>query len=250
MKVKFIYLIATMLILSISFQSCEKDDDKKDPNEGGGDSVYDPDDDVARPTLVVSVNGDISVENFETGTVGTVTFSRFPVTVNEWKKVQEQIGETMMGAVALQIMAGELYRRKTNAGTECMKLNNPSGEATRYTGLIKDVLRIRPYQFAAYLSGASWDNGYNPTKPYTIEFHVTHTSSKSYSNTYQADLYKFFIKSNGHETNEGLQPVVVVKTAKPGVPGEGGKYYIVEESSTIYVQCKEKIFAVDFNGLD
>ena len=257
MKVKFIYLLAAIFVLSASFQGCDKnpkDDNKENPTGGGNgngtETPIEEDDGVSRPTLVVSVNGDISVENFVTGTVGTVTFSRFPATIKEFKQVREQIGETMMGCVALQVMAGELYRRNVSSGTECMKLNNISNQNARYLNLLKEALRARPYQFAAYLEGASWDNGYNPAKPYTIEFHVTPTSAKSYSNDYQTDIYNFFIKSNGHETNGGLQPVQVMKTKKPGEPGENGKYYIIFASSSIYLQCKTKSFEYDFNGLD
>ena len=243
MKRELLYILAAIVTLSLCVLGCSKEDGEK------SNSIKE-DDGVNRPLIVVSVNGDISVGNFVDGTVATVTFSRFPATIKDWKQVREQIGETILGAVVLQIMAGELYRNNTAHGAECMKLNNISNQHARYTQLLKDALRTRPYQLAAFLSGSSWDNGYNPTKPYTIEFHVTPTSNKSYSNDYQTDIYKFFIKSNGHEINSGLQPVSVMKTAKPSEPGEGGMYYIIFESSSIYLQCKEKSFTVDFNGLD
>jgi len=135
------------------------------------------------------------------------------------------------------------------AGTECIKLNLITSLQNSYTNLIRNVVGPRPYQFAAYLKGSAWDNGYNPTKPYTIEMFVTASSTKGYSTYYQADSYKFFIKSNGHEVNDGLQPVVVIKTARSGEPGEG-KYYIIEEASSIYLQCRERSFSAPFNGLD
>ena len=199
--------------------------------------------------LQVSVSGNISETNFVTGAVSTVTFNRFPVNVDEWKLVRDQIGETMPGVVALQIMACELYRRNKAAGTECLKLNTVSSSQTSYTNLLRTIASSRPYQFAAYLKGASWDNGYNPTKPYTIEVRVAATSSKEKSNSYQTNIYKLFVKSNGHEMLDGWQPVSVMVTAKPGEPGEG-KYYIIFASSSIFLQCKEKSFTVAFNGLD
>ena len=200
--------------------------------------------------LQVSVSGNISADNFVKGTVGTVTFNRFPANVNEWKQVREQIGETMPGAVALQIMACELYRRNNNAGAECIKLNTVSNQVKSYTGLVKDLFRrSRPYQYAAYLKDASWDNGYNPTKPYVITVEVGATSNVEYSNSYQTNIYGLFVKSNGHEMHDGWQPVSVMVTAKPGEPGEG-KYYIIFASSSIFLQCKEKSFTAAFNGLD
>jgi hypothetical protein len=242
MRKKLFYLPAVLLALALCLQGCEKDGDA---NENGGDN------NGGNPSIAFSVNvtGNITPENFVTGAAGTVTFSRFPASVNEWKQAQTQIGGTMPGAVALQIMASEMYRRNNTVGTECIKLGLVSSSHNSYTNLIRNVIGPRPYQFAAYLKGSSWDNGYNPTKPYTIEMFVTHTSISEYSNTYQANYFKFFVKSNGHDTNDGLQPVVVVKTAKPGEPGEG-KYYIVEEASSIYLQCRERSFSANFNGLD
>ena len=239
MKLKLIYLLAAIFALSASIQGCDKNPDGKDPNGN----------DPNRPPLEVSVGGNISVDNFVDGAGGTVAFNRFPATVNEWKEVREKIGKTIPGAIALQIMACELYRRNNTAGIECLKLNTSTAKAVSYSNLLKGVIDTRPYQFAAYLQGASWDNGYNPTKPYTITVAVTPTSSVGYSNDYQTNIYHLFIKSNGHEVNGGLQPASVMITARPGEPGEG-KYYIISELSSIFLQCKEKSFSVPFNGLD
>ena len=199
--------------------------------------------------IQVSISGNISTTKFSSGSVATISFSRFPANVDEWKQVREEIGETIPGAVALQIMACELYCRDKAVGTECLKLNTVTSSQTNYISLLRDVSNSRPYQFAGYLKGASASNGYNPTKPYTIEVRVTATSYKEYSNAFQAEVFKFFIKSNGHELNDGLQPVAVMKTARPNEPSEN-KYYIISELSSIFLQCKEKSFTVDFNGLD
>ena len=200
----------------------------------------------ALPAIEVKVNGNISTTNFVEGTTGSVEFNRFPATVNEWKQVREKIGETMMGAFVLQVMASEMYRRNNAIGEECMRLAIISASQNSYINLAKTMKH--PYQYAAHLKGASPANGYNPTKPYTIEFIVARTSNKQYSNDYQADVYRFFAISNGHDITE--RTFSVLKTARPGEPGEGGKYYIVTSSSTLYNECREKSFTVDFNGLD
>ena len=198
------------------------------------------------PAIEVKVIGNISASNFVEGTTGSVEFNRFPASVDEWKQVREKIGETMMGAFVLQVMASEMYRRNNTIGEECMRLAIISASQNSYINLVKNMKH--PYQFAAHLKGASPTNGYNPTKPYTIEFVVTRTSNKQYSNDYQADTYRFFAISNGHDLTE--RTFSVLKTAKPGEPGEGGKYYIVISSSTLYNECKEKSFSQEFKGLD
>ena len=257
MKKNFFYLLTAILTLSLCFQGCSKDPDVEPipPIENNPTPTPTPEptpEPTPTPTptpttpLEVKVNGNISTSNFVDGTKGSVEFNRFPATVDEWKQVREEIGETMMGAFVLQVMASEMYRRNSTIGEECMRLAIVSASQNSYIGLVKNMKH--PYQYAAHLKGASPENGYNPTKPYTIEFVVNRTSNKQYSNDYQADVYRFFAISNGHDMTE--RTFSVLKTARPGEPGEGGKYYNVISSSTLYNECKEKSFTVNFNGLD
>jgi len=205
--------------------------------------------------LQVSISGDIDHEVYEAGKTCSATFNRFPVSVDEWKQVREQIGEEPHGAVVLQVMATELYRRDRTAGADCMK---ETVTVSQYSARIRRLDEIyntagsnaRPYQMAAFLTGASWDNGYNPTKPYTIEMRVATAKSYGYSNDFQATVIYLEIKSNGHTVNDGWQPFAVLKTHKSGEPGENGTFYIVSEGSSIYDNCREKSFTVPFNGLD
>ena len=202
----------------------------------------------ALPAIEVTINGEISPTKFTIGTKGSVVFNRFPATVAEWKKVQEQIGGTMMGAVTLQIMAGELYMRDTKAGEECIKLNCLNVTATTFISHVKDRKEDRPYQFASFLKGATPANGYSPTKPYTIEYEVRSTGSLiSHSSIYEADVYCFFIHTGGRNAP---QYITVLKTPKPDEAGERGKYYILNSTSNMTFQCDPKSFTVDYKGLD
>ena len=202
----------------------------------------------ALPAIEVTINGEISPTKFTIGTKGSVVFNRFPATVAEWKKVQEQIGGTMMGAVTLQIMAGELYMRDTKAGEECIKLNCLNVTATTFISHVKDRKVDRPYQFASFLKGATPANGYSPTKPYTIEYEVRSTGSLiSHSSIYEADVYCFFIHTGGRNAP---QYITVLKTPKPDEAGERGKYYILNSTTNMTFQCDPMSYTVDYKGLD
>ena len=117
----------------------------------------------------MKITGKIDHTNYTKGQSGTVEFNRFPATVDEFKAVREKIGGEPHGAVALQVMAMEMYRRDRSIGLECIKLNNTLSNVNAVVSRLKelfggDINYNRPYQIAAYLKGAEPGNGYNPTK--------------------------------------------------------------------------------------
>ena len=77
-----------------------------------------------------SIKGNISHNTWEGDAATSVTFDAFPTTINEWKSIQQKLGCEPQGAVALQVMAFELYRNNRTDGEEALKLNNTS---TNYT---------------------------------------------------------------------------------------------------------------------
>ncbi|MCL2727552.1 MAG: hypothetical protein FWD56_04125 [Bacteroidales bacterium] len=243
MKQKYLYLSTAFIALALVFQGCSKDP-AKDPDSGNGSTT---------PTtkFEVSITGQISHTTHTPGQTGTVTFSRFPASVAEWKQAREQIGGEPHGAAALQLMASEMYRRNRNIGRECIELNNTTTNVTTCITRVNDIYGTsspRPYQMAAFLKGASPDNGYNPPKPYTIEMRVAAGRPYTDFTDYQALLITIEVISNGH--NSGSVPVSVLKTQRPGQPGDNGKFFIVSECSTLYVRCQEASFANPFKGLD
>jgi len=199
----------------------------------------------------VSITGTISHTTHTVGQNGTVSFSRFPATVDEWKQAREKIGGEPHGAVALLIMASEMYRRDRAIGRPCIELHNTTANLTSCINRLNDVFSLtppRPYQMAAYLKGASWQNGYNPTKPYTIEMRVAAGRPYSNSTTYQATVIYIEVISNGHDS--GSVPVAVLKTNVANQPGDNGKFFIVFECSSLYLRCREVSATNPFKGLD
>jgi D-methionine transport system substrate-binding protein len=229
----------SMAGLLIAF-SCDKagTDDSDDPTKN-------------LPKLVVTISGTISHTTYTTGQSGTVSFNRFPATVPEFKQVRDQIGGEPHGAIALQVMAYELFRRDRVRGEECIRLNNVLTNVTTPLSQLKqlfsnDANYARPYQMAAYLKGATWDNGYKPDKPYTVEVEVNNGVPYEESSIFQSKVLHLKILTQGKPSSD---MVSVLKTIKPGEPGEG-KYFIVFGSGPMFSQVREISFSTPFQGLD
>ena len=198
--------------------------------------------------LEVKISGNINHTSFRANQLGSVTFNRFPASVEEFKRVQEQIGGEPHGAVALELMAAEMYRRNTDIGTECIKLCNTSinvnSQLNRWKELLgKDVSYARPYQIGAFLKGATPENRYSPQEPYTIEVRVNKARPYQSITDYQStELYlEVLTKGKAH----GSETVCVVKPNPCRYYPEGSKYFLVNNCPGLYSQVKE-IYSPDY----
>lgn len=199
----------------------------------------------------VKMEGAINHTTYTKDQTATVTFNRFPASVEEFKKVREKIGGEPHGALALQLMAFEMYRRNNTIGEECIKLNNTSSNVKNVTGRLKelfgkDTYYARPYQVAAFLKGATPKNGYNPTEPYTVQVRVSPSLAYQNSSIFQSTILFLNIKKGDDEYSGNLY---VLQTKKPGEPGKNGKFFIVNNSSALHSQVQEKSFDVEWKGL-
>jgi len=204
--------------------------------------------------IQVQMTGSINHTQYTAGQSATITFNRFPASVEEFKQVREQIGREPQGAIALQVMAHEMFRRDREMGRACIELNSTGTEGRKAMGRLKELYRAgdsyaRPYLMAAFLKGARPDNGYNPTKPYTIEITADpghkYDSTKDY--TFQAPIVYLRIKTQGR--SQGFEIISVVKTFKPDEPSNG-TYFIVNNCPGLYVQVAPISYEHKFLGLD
>ena len=204
------------------------------------------------PELEVSISGSISHSNYTPGQSGTVTFNRFPASVNEFKHVQELIGGEPHGAVALELMAAEMYRRNASRGRECFRLcnvpTNVNTQIDRWRELFsKDVYYARPYQVAAFLKGATQANNYTPKEPYEIEVKVNGGRPYEENNqTYHATVLFLDVISHGHDA--GSQTVYVVKPNACHAYPSGSRFFVVDHCPGLYTQVKE-IYEPGWNKL-
>ena len=259
----FLRTLCLVAFLATAIYSCEdgnnnnvgtetNDDDDNDPDDDDDDDDDDDEDDPNLEKLTVTISGSISHTDYDITEKGEVSFNRFPASVKEFNEVREIIGYEPHGAVALQIMAYEMYRRNKEIGLECIKLNNTTNNITSATSRLdelfgNDANYARPYQMAAYLKGATWDNGYKPDKPYTVEIEVNQATPYQYTETYQSDMLFLDILTQGKPS--GRDVVWVIKTHRPGEPSEG-KYFIVNNCPNLYSQVRQISYTTPFEGLD
>lgn len=102
-----------------------------------------------------------------------------------------------------------------------------------------DANYFRPYQVAAFLKGATPENGYNPTRPYTFE--LTY-KSKEEAQLLGGTVYTFRLKYSGSESSKDVQIQVVRPNGHP--------YFIASSWSSCYVYVKQIAYGQTFNGLD
>ena len=103
-----------------------------------------------------------------------VSIEKIPATLEEFQALQAELGTTPEGCIMLQLAAMEMYRRDRNVGLECLRLNNTDTNLSSVQRRLNELFRendsyARPYLVAACFKGATPANGYNPTKPFTIE---------------------------------------------------------------------------------
>ena len=193
--------------------------------------------------LEVTISATIDHTTHTPGQIATVTFNRFPYSIDEFKAVQQQIGREPHGAVALELMAAEMYRRNAEIGIECIKLCNiPTNinlQINRWKELFgKDVNYNRPYQIGAYLKGATPENKYTPDEPYTIEVRVRNNRTYENSTDYQCKVLFLEVLTKGKETN-GCDWVDVVKPQACKSYPNGSNYFVVFNCPGLYSQVKE-----------
>ena len=205
------------------------------------------------PPIEVKMSGKIDHNRCIPGQKASVTFDRFPATMREFEQVRKQIGTEPHGAVALQVMAYEMFRRDKELGLRCIALNNASNHSGKDSSPVRQLTSIfrddnsgRPYQMASFLKGATPENGYNPTKPYTIEVFSDRGRGYEESSAYQTTVVRMYIVTSGRDDKQ--VPISVVKTFKPDENSDG-TYFIVT-GGPLYSRCKEKSFRHQFMGLD
>ena len=171
-----------------------------------------------------------------------VTFEKFPTTLEEFQAFQAEYGITPEGAVAVQLVAMEMYRHDKAVGKQCLALCNTDINLSSVTSRLNELYRdndsyARPYLVAAMLQGAKPSSGYNPSKPYTIRLRKDPTKSDERSQMLRGYVIHLQLYSDGYDTP--WRSVDVVQQ-------QGEKYYRVSNCPAILTQCKE----IDFDATD
>lgn len=206
---------------------------------------------AAESPIEVSMTGGIDPSNWTPGEEATVTFSHFPKTIEGFKQIQQQIGGTPQGAVALQLIAFELYNQNTEAGTAAIALNNTDINVPSVMRRLPDIFGKnsldesypRKHIVATFLEGATPENGFNPTQPYTVTVRSHRINKYERSEILQGYVLYLEARSSGYSSEWRGCEVVRQK---------GSEYFKVSNSPSMYVQCMPVPFDAeqDYQGLN
>ena len=186
--------------------------------------------------ITCEMTGKVNHDQWEPDQLTSVSFSAIPTTIDQFKALQQQVGIEPQGALALQVLAFEMYRRDAKLGEEALRLNNTQVNVQATQLQLKEMMNVkdafysRPYIAAALMKGASSANGYQPDKPYTIEMRVDPAKKYQESQLLGGTVIYLQINSKGWDTNWRGAEVV-----KPN----GSDYYVVSNCPALYSQCKQ-----------
>ncbi len=171
-----------------------------------------------------------------------VSIEKIPTTLEEFQALQAELGTSPEGCIMLQLVAMEMYRRDRAVGLECLTLNNTETNLSSMTRRLNELYRendsyARPYLVSACFKGATPANGYNPTKPYTIQLRKDPNKKDERSQMLKGYVKHYQLYSDGYDTHWRAIDVVQV---------HGEPYYRVSNCPSILTQCKE----VDFDATD
>ena len=207
---------------------------------------------VPASDLEVTMDGEIDHKTYTKGQKASVTFNRFPASLAEFKKVQEQIGGEPHGAIALELMAAEMYRRDRTLGTSCLELCNVSSNVKIQTDRWKEIfgsdkVYARPYQIAAFLKGANPDNDYTPNEPYKVDIEVNESNPYGKETfLYNSDILYLNVLTKGKD--KGFEMVEVIKPGRCMDFPQGSTYFLVHNCPGLYSQVKQ-IYDTNWNKL-
>ncbi len=179
--------------------------------------------------------------DYTAGGTAKVTFTNVPSDLQEFTTVYEKfLGKKPYGVAAMLPMAFEMWGRNHDEGERCiemiagytchreiMRQLPPHMVASRFSPENDPyVQRCLP---AAVLEGATKENGYNPTEPYTVNITIGREAAwGEESEILQANVYQLYILS-GNAWNTPQRTVTVM------LPWRGEQLYKVNSCPALYV---------------
>lgn len=190
--------------------------------------------------------GAIDQYNWQAGQRAGFQADAVPTTLDNFKRLREALAVEPHGAVALQILAFELFRRDQLAGAEALALNNTAVNARdcverlRELTVRQDPYYSRPYLAASFFEGASPTNGYNPRRPLRLSIRSSVNKGYQASQLLHGTVLYLDVYNEGYDT-----PWRSIEVVRP----EGSAHYVVSNCPACYTQCKAIAPGTTFHGL-
>ena len=130
----------------------------------------------------------------------SITFDALPTNLAELKALPESSLDSAFKTVALTIAALSNYEKDADATFEMLDfLKGPENVSTYEKQFIRERLYEKQYKIPAFFKGATPENNYTPTTPYTIE---VMENPYSFDNDNWATLW---VKSGGADNPSSIK---------------------------------------------
>lgn len=193
------------------------------------------------------IKGEIVADNAADAADGAVrvSLSALPTTRAGFESLRQQLGREPQGAVALELVAYELYRHNPEVGRECIALNNTESNVNFVVSRLQELLPsasaqegrewkddgyARPYLVMTFFEGATPANGYTPTQPLTMRIRHSRVQPDQKSEMLHGTVMTYEVYSAGYDT-----PWREVQVVQP----KGSEYFLVSNCPALYTQCKQ-----------
>jgi hypothetical protein len=186
--------------------------------------------------MPAGIDGRIDHDVHHAGQGGTCSVEKLPENEAEFDALQSQVGTEPQGAVMVMLAAMNLYVHDEQAGLICLKkamYDSYSSDMQR----LKDKLRpsspsdnyAQTFLPMAFFRGATPENNYKPSMPYTVEVHVN--DARPYSTLTEARAPVIYLNLLTKGTDSGLRPVEVIKA-------RGKPYFTIFNTAGLTSQVK------------
>ena len=188
-----------------------------------------------------TMTGNLTAERYDSGAKGCVTFTHVPADYEEFATVYERLlGKTPHGTAAMMPMAMALYGRDRDLGERCIRLICYENNVNPVVSQLKQKFNASPhapandpyiqrYLPAAVLKGATPENAYTPTKPYTVEMEASVNRHSDLTFSGKGRIIYLYILGGGWDTHKRQVEIILQ-------PGK--ELHQVFNCPSLYTQCK------------
>lgn len=181
--------------------------------------------------------GTLTVDKYDRAATGTVTFTNVPSDYKEFEALYQQfLGKTPHGTAALMVMAMEMYGRNPQEGERCIRLINYPTNVSSVLPRLKDKLQAKAddsygqrYLPAAVLKGATPQNGYAPSLPYTVEMKASVNKHQELQFSGEGTVVYLYVMGKGWDTEQRSVEIILEPESK---------LYKVFNCPSLYTGCK------------
>ncbi len=143
-----------------------------------------------------------NADGLRNATFETIVLGKIPSSLEELKAMDGADFKDAEKVVALTVAALCMYPADKNVCIDMLNyLKGPRPLSNYEIQFLSERFRGKDYLAASYLVGATYENNYEPSEPYTVKVYTTSHTDDLISEGYK----QFFLKSGGADSARGVK---------------------------------------------